>query len=113
MPQRERICRRASCCLRILRPLTLTVMLALAGCTSSQWAGSQASGADPSKLTPEQNEAALIKVADQTRAGGDLGTAVTLYKRAHEMADHDPVPLAKLAETLVQMQAYNDAVEVY
>ncbi len=98
---------------RILRPLTLTVMLALAGCTSSQWAGSQASGADPSKLTPEQNEAALIKVADQTRAGGDLGTAVTIYKRAHEMANRDPVPLAKLAETLVQMQAYNDAVEVY
>ncbi|HUN46766.1 MAG TPA: tetratricopeptide repeat protein, partial [Stellaceae bacterium] len=96
-----------------LRPLTLTVMLALAGCTSSQWSGSQASGADPAKLSPEQSEAMLIKVADQTRAGGDFGTAVGLYKRAHEMAERDPVPLARLGETLAQMQAYNDAVEAY
>src|SRR5258707_4040887 len=99
--------------LRITRPLLLTVLLGLSGCTSSLWAGSQASGADPSKLSPEQNEATLLKVADQTRAGGDLGTAVTLYKRAHEMAKGDPVPLAKLGETLAQMQAYNDAAQAY
>jgi len=99
--------------LLIVRPLTLTVMLALAGCTSSQWAGSQASGADPAKLSPEQTEATLLKVADETRAGGDFGTAVGLYKRAHEMAERDPVPLVKLGETLAQMQAYNEAADAY
>ncbi|MGE5203250.1 MAG: tetratricopeptide repeat protein, partial [Acidobacteriota bacterium] len=98
----------------ILRPLTLTVALALAACgTQPQEAGSRASTGLASRLTPDQSEATLIKVADSTRAGGDFATAVGLYRRAHEVAGQDPVPLARLGETLAQMQSYTEAAEAY
>ena len=55
----------------------------------------------------------MLKVADETRAGGDLGNAIGLYRRAHEMAPRDPVPLARAGETLAQMQRYTEAADAY
>lgn len=97
----------------IVRPLTLTVMLALAACSNQLAGGSRASGAPGSNLTPEQSAETMLKVADDTRAGGDLGSAVGLYRRAHELALRDPVPLARAGETLAQLQAYTEAAEAY
>jgi Flp pilus assembly protein TadD/septal ring-binding cell division protein DamX len=100
----------------IARPLMLTVFLALSACsvlTGKDTPGTRASGATAGNLAPEQNEETILKVADDTRAGGDLGNAVGLYRRAHEMDPHDPVPLARAGETLAQMQAYTEAADAY
>src|SRR5262249_21263498 len=100
----------------IVRPLMLTVFLALSACgvlTGKETPGTRASGATAGNLAPEQNEATMLKVADETRAGGDLANAVGLYRRAPEMDPHDPVPLARAGETLAQMQAYTEAADAY
>ena len=100
----------------IVRPLMLTVFLALSACsylTGKDTLGTRASGATPGNSAPEQNEATMLKVADDTRAGGDLGNAVGLYRRAHEMDPRDPVPLARAGDTLAQMQAYTEAADAY
>src|SRR5579872_2145268 len=100
----------------IVRPLMLTVFLALSACSvfnGKDTAGTRASGATPGNLATEQTEDTMLKVADETRAGGDLGNAVGLYRRAHEMAPRDPVPLARAGDTLAQMQAYTEAADAY
>jgi Flp pilus assembly protein TadD/septal ring-binding cell division protein DamX len=103
--------------LPIVRPLTLTVFLALAACSSifsgKDTPGTRASGATPGNLAPEQSADTMLKVADETRAGGDLSSAVGLYRRAHELAPRDPVPLARAGDTLAQMQAYTEAADAY
>lgn len=110
---RSRSHRRAA--LRILRPLTLTIAIALAACsgTNPERAGGRNSGAPPTALTPDENSATLLKVADGTRNGGDLATSVSIYRRMHENSPGDPVPLARLGETLAQLQAYTEAAEAY
>ncbi|HKX07505.1 MAG TPA: tetratricopeptide repeat protein [Stellaceae bacterium] len=100
----------------IVRPLMLTVFLALSACsylTGKDTLGTRASGATAGNLAPEQNEATMLKVADETRAGGDLSNAIGLYRRAHEMDPRDPVPLARAGDTLAQMQAYTEAADAY
>ena len=100
----------------IVRPLMLTVFLALSACsvfTGKETPGTRASGATAGNLAPEQTEETMLKVADETRAGGDLGNAVGLYRRAHELAPRDPVPLARAGDTLAQMQAYTEAADAY
>ena len=106
--------------LSIVRPLMLTVFLSLTACSSVITAfsgkdtlGTRASGATPGNLAPEQSADTMIKVADETRAGGDLGNAVGLYRRAHELAPSNPVPLARAGETLAQMQSYTEAADAY
>ena len=100
----------------IVRPLMLTVFLALSACsvfTGKETPGTRASGATAGNLAPEQTEETMLKVADDTRAGGDPGNAVGLYRRAHELAPRDPVPLARAGDTLAQMQAYTEAADAY
>ncbi len=102
--------------LPIARPLMLTVFLALSACSvfsGKDTAGTRASGATPGNLAPEQSADTMLKVADETRAGGDLGNAVALYRRAHELAPRDPVPLARAGDTLAQMQSYTQAADAY
>src|SRR5690242_4118268 len=55
---------------------------------------------------PGQSAATLMRVADETRAGGDLATAVSLYRRLHEMGPADATPLERLGSTLTQMHSY-------
>ena len=82
----------------------LVVLLLLAAC--------QAPG--PGDVhAPGQGAATLMRVADETRAGGDLSTAVGLYRRVHEMSPADPKPLARLGSTLTQMKSYTEAAQAY
>jgi Flp pilus assembly protein TadD len=67
----------------------------------------------PDENASGQTSTALLKVADETRAGGDLGTAVGLYRRVHEKRPTDPKPLEKLGSTLTQMGAYTEAAEAF
>ncbi|HKF72589.1 MAG TPA: tetratricopeptide repeat protein [Stellaceae bacterium] len=100
----------------IVRPLMLTVFLALSACsvfTGKDTAGTRASGATAGNLAPEQSADTMLKVADETRAGGDLANAVALYRRAHELSPRDPAPLARAGDTLAQMQSYTEAAEAY
>ncbi len=100
----------------IVRPLMLTVFLALSACSvfsGKDTAGTRASGATAGNLAPEQSEDTMLKVADETRAGGDLSNAVGLYRRAHEMAPRDTVPLARAGDTLAQLQDYTAAADAY
>jgi Flp pilus assembly protein TadD len=102
--------------LPIVRPLMLTVFLALSACSvfsGKDTAGTRASGATPGNLAPEQSADTMLKVADETRAGGDLGNAVGLYRRAHELAPGNPAPLARAGDTLAQMQSYTQAADAY
>ncbi|HEX9489015.1 MAG TPA: tetratricopeptide repeat protein [Stellaceae bacterium] len=82
----------------------LVVSLLLAAC--------QAPGAGDVHA-PGQGATTLMRVADETRAGGDLATAVGLYRRVHEMSPADPKPLARLGSTLIQLKSYTEAAQAY
>jgi Flp pilus assembly protein TadD len=62
---------------------------------------------------PGQGATTLMRVADETRAGGDLATAAGLYRRVHEMSPADPKPLARLGSTLTQLKSYTEAAQAY
>jgi Flp pilus assembly protein TadD len=81
----------------------LALVLGLAACATPP--GGAPSAAQSSKT--------LLQVADDTAAGGDPATAVTLYRRAHELAPRDPVPLAKMGAALLALQNYGAAAEAY
>jgi Flp pilus assembly protein TadD len=55
----------------------------------------------------------LLKIADETYAGGDPATAASLYRQLHEMSPRDPVPLTRLAAIFMTMQDYRAAIEAY
>lgn len=61
----------------------------------------------------DQNAATLMRVADETRAGGDPATAIDLYRRLHEMRPKDAEPMARLGATLAQVRAYREAAQAY
>ena len=75
-------------------------------------AGCQGAG-PPDANAAGQSSAALMRVADDTRANGDPVTAAHLYQRVHEMKPADPKPLAKLASTLTQLGSYTEAAQAY
>jgi Flp pilus assembly protein TadD/septal ring-binding cell division protein DamX len=97
---------RSRCRDRLLKgtPVAFVLALLLAAC---QGPGS------PDTLAPGKNVEQLMHVADDTRANGDLGTAVDLYRRAAEMASTDPRPLLALGSTLAQLHAYTEAAATY
>jgi Flp pilus assembly protein TadD/cell division protein FtsN len=84
--------------------VAVVVALALTGCQGSP---------PPDVRAPDQSVAQLMRVADDTRAGGDPGTAVTLYRRVHEMQPSNAEALAKLGSTLMQVNANTEAVKAY
>src|SRR5260221_6600100 len=69
----------------------LTLMLLVSACSIGTSAvSSLATGAD--RLAGDKSPAALLRIADATRAGGDPASAIGLYRRAHELAPQDPAP---------------------
>ncbi len=76
----------------------------------------------PVETTPKSGEeagtlsglaAALQRVGDQTRARGDLASAVTIYRRATDLAPSNPQPYLAMGDTLLALGAYNDATKAY
>jgi Flp pilus assembly protein TadD/cell division protein FtsN len=97
---------RSRCRDRLLKgtPVAFVLVTLLAAC--------QGSG-PPDTLAPGKNADQLMHVADDTRAGGDLGTAVDLYRRAAEINPEDPRPFLALGATLTQLHAYTEAAATY
>ena len=62
---------------------------------------------------PSQGSATLMRLADDTRAGGDLAAAADLYRRAAKLSPDDPKPLLDLGDTLGELHDYNDAATVF
>ena len=85
-------------------PVAFVMALLLAACQGPSAPDARSSG---------QNADAMMRVADESRAHGDLGTAVTLYRRVHELSPTDPRPLGNLAATLAELHAYTEAAETY
>jgi Flp pilus assembly protein TadD len=97
---------------RAPRAVLLTLMLLVSACSNGTSAvSSLATGAD--RLASDKSPAALLRIADATRAGGDPANAIGLYRRAHELAPQDPAPLARLGASFAEMQSYTEAVEAY
>jgi Flp pilus assembly protein TadD len=55
----------------------------------------------------------LLKIADETNAGGDPTTAANLYRQLHDVSPQDPVPLARLAGALMALHDYRAAADAY
>lgn len=55
----------------------------------------------------------LLRIADATRAGGDLRTAVRVYRRAHDLYPQAPEPLVGLGESMSEVGAHREAVEAF
>ncbi len=78
--------------------------------------------APPVEATPKSGEeagtlsglaAAVQRVGDQTRTRGDLASAVTIYRRAADLAPSNPQPYLAMGDTLLALGAYNDATKAY
>jgi Flp pilus assembly protein TadD len=55
------------------------------------------------------NAAALVRIGDASRSGGDLGTAVNFYQRASALAPKDAGTQLRLATALLEMGSYPEA----
>lgn len=87
-----------------MRPATAVALaLALTACATGN-GGSVAADA---------KSAVMLKVADDTRAGGDPAGALAIYRDLHETAPNDPVPLIRIGATAMELADYADAVTAY
>ena len=55
----------------------------------------------------------IMRVANATRRGGDLQSAMALYHRAHNMDRASAAPLVALGETAYAAGAYRESAEAY
>jgi len=65
--------------------------------------------ADNSKSRAAQ----LMRIAETTRQGGDLKSALALFQRAHAMEPEQVAPLLAIGETAQALNLYNEAVRAY
>ena len=90
----------------------LTVLL-LAGCESSPV------HLDPQSVNgrdgggPVPTYPMLMRIGAAAHSGGDLPTAVSVYRRAAEMAPQEPAPLIAAGDVLLQMGEVNEAIVSY
>jgi Flp pilus assembly protein TadD len=57
--------------------------------------------------------AALMRVANTTRARGDYATAITIYRRVADLAPTKSAPYLAMGDALMAVGAFNDAVSAY
>ncbi|MGE5147822.1 MAG: tetratricopeptide repeat protein [Candidatus Eiseniibacteriota bacterium] len=88
--------------------------LLLAGVSALALAVGACSGAVKEQAEKEAKSdtgsaAALVRIGDASRAGGDLGTAVSFYQRASAVTPNDPATQLRLATALLEMGSYGEA----
>ncbi|HEY0837026.1 MAG TPA: tetratricopeptide repeat protein [Azospirillum sp.] len=82
----------------------LAVSLALSACQTAK-DGDRASGG--------QTYDAMMRIAETTRSQGDLFSAATMYRRAHQASQSRVEPLVALATVLVDMGNAREALDVW
>lgn len=92
------------------RLLAASLLVPLGACASDGWLSS---GFSPATAAGDVDAASLMRVADATRASGDLASAAGMYNRAHQLAPDDVAPLLALGETLRRMGASATAADAY
>jgi Flp pilus assembly protein TadD len=55
----------------------------------------------------------LMRIGAAAQSGGDLPNAVSVFRRAAEMAPQEPAPLIAAGDVLLQMGAINEAIVSY
>jgi Flp pilus assembly protein TadD len=87
--------------------------LALAGCEASpvHLDPQSVNGRDGGGPTPSY--AALMRIGAAARSGGDLPNALSVFRRAAEMAPFDPTPYVAAGDVLLEMGSANEAIVTY
>lgn len=96
-----------SCKARVRRALPtalLTASLALSACQTAK-EGERTSGG--------QTYDALMRIAETTRGQGDLFSAATMYRRAHQASQNRVEPLVALGTVLVEMGNARESLDVW
>jgi len=82
----------------------LATLLALPACQTAKEGDRTAGG---------QTYDALMRIADTTRGQGDLFSAATMYRRAHQASQNRVEPLVALGTVLVDMGNAREALDVW
>ena len=91
----------------------LWVCLCIVSLGLSACSGQVPSKAEITQDNLENRASQLVRVADTTRAGGDLANAMLLYRRAAEMRTDWPLPLLRLGETAISAGYYDQAFKAF
>ena len=86
----------------------IILMLSLSSC-----GGSVPTETEIKKDIKEGRAAQTIRVANATRAGGDLRSSLSLYVRAHRMQPKWPEPLIQLGATHYALRQFEEASRAY
>lgn len=89
--------------------LLATIATVLVACADVRDSGTYL----PAGKEPGTEAAALMRVADRTRAAGDTETAIGLYRRVHELRPGEAEPLLKLGSALSEVGAHQEALDAY
>jgi Flp pilus assembly protein TadD len=96
--------------------LLATVALSAVGCASDNHLEPSAAAATAATATgeaPGSPAGTLLRVARGTRDNGDLASAVTIYKRVHELSPKRADVLIELGQVLGALGAHNEAAGVF
>ena len=90
--------------------LLASVAFAASGCASDNfWEPSARTTAGEANSPSET----LLRVARGTRDNGDFASAVTIYKRVHDLAPNRADVLVELGQVLSALGAHNEAAETF
>jgi len=93
--------------------IVMAAALACVGGALAACGGVPPSAGQVAEENRESQIAQILRVAETTRHGGDLVTAASLYRRAHELAPERTAPLIALGDTLAALDAISDAAQAY
>jgi len=102
---------------RLRRTTVLSLVLSLVVLTGCETSSS--TQLDPLAVNgrtgsaPEVGYAGIMNIATASRAAGDYGNAVSLYRHAATMDASNPEPLVALGDTLLEMGKPDDAIINY
>ncbi|MEQ9255904.1 MAG: hypothetical protein RLP96_04230 [Alphaproteobacteria bacterium] len=97
----------------LARAAIIPAVLLVAACSTTPPAHLATSVPANAAETQNRSFIALVKAADQASLGGDIATAITLYRQAHLLDGTAIYPLRRMADMLVDANALPDAVEAY
>lgn len=88
-------------------PLLLSLLL-VTGCS-----GMVPTMPEIKKDNADSRSAQMLRIANTTRQGGDLASALSLYRRAHAMAPEDLAPLIAIGEVAYGLGEYEQSANAY